>query len=149
MRLTSVMCVEEGDSYLWNSHSRLSRGQTCRVLSQREMQWKWKAWLQTPQATVHSSLVAEAWFAWHSIPGNTPQNSCFKSDQFGNKGRGFSTTIFQVAAPLHFAIHSSCRHFELSHHPCAWSVYTYNTLVAGTQRQPESRELLWNHTGLI
>lgn len=23
--------------------------------------------LQTPQATVHSSLVAEAWFAWHSI----------------------------------------------------------------------------------
>lgn len=24
--------------------------------------------LQTPHATVHSSLVAEAWFAWHSIP---------------------------------------------------------------------------------
>ena len=24
--------------------------------------------LQTPQATVHSSLVADAWFAWHSIP---------------------------------------------------------------------------------
>lgn len=23
--------------------------------------------LQTPQATVHSSLVADAWFAWHSI----------------------------------------------------------------------------------
>lgn len=31
------------------------------------MQWKWNAWLQTPQATVHSSLVALAWFAWHSI----------------------------------------------------------------------------------
>ena len=25
------------------------------------MQWKWKAWLQMPQATVHSSLVADAW----------------------------------------------------------------------------------------
>lgn len=23
--------------------------------------------LHTPQATVHSSLVADAWFAWHSI----------------------------------------------------------------------------------
>jgi hypothetical protein len=23
--------------------------------------------LQTPQATVHSSLVADAWFAWHSM----------------------------------------------------------------------------------
>lgn len=55
-------------SYLWNSHSLLSSGHTCRVLSQREMQWKWKAWLHTPQATVHSSLVAEAWLAWHSMP---------------------------------------------------------------------------------
>lgn len=26
-----------------------------------------KLTLQTPQATVHSSLVADAWFAWHSI----------------------------------------------------------------------------------
>lgn len=75
--------------YFWNSQSLLSRGQTWRVLSHREMQWKWKAccgkgnvsaqdWslyedrrvggggkhtLQMPQATVHSSLVAEAWFA--------------------------------------------------------------------------------------
>jgi hypothetical protein len=40
---------------------------TCLVLSQREMQWKWKAWLHMPQATVHSSLVALAWFAWHSM----------------------------------------------------------------------------------
>merc|ERR1719340_327229 len=53
--------------YFWNSQSLLSRGQTCLVFSQREMQWKWKAWLHIPQATVHSSLVAEAWFAWHSM----------------------------------------------------------------------------------
>lgn len=68
--------------YFWNSQSRLSRGHTWRVLSQREMQWKWKACygdcqrdshldegqellltLQIPQATVHSSLVADAWLA--------------------------------------------------------------------------------------
>jgi hypothetical protein len=24
--------------------------------------------LHTPQATVHSSFVADAWFAWHSMP---------------------------------------------------------------------------------
>ena len=54
--------------YFWNSHSVLSSGQTWRVFSQREMQWKWKAWLHTPQATVHSSVVALAWFAWHSMP---------------------------------------------------------------------------------
>jgi hypothetical protein len=29
--------------YFWNSQSRLSSGHTWRVLSQREMQWKWKA----------------------------------------------------------------------------------------------------------
>lgn len=29
--------------YFWNSQSRLSSGHTCRVLSHREMQWKWKA----------------------------------------------------------------------------------------------------------
>ena len=32
------------------------------------MQWKWKAWLHTPQVTVHSSLLFETWFAWHSMP---------------------------------------------------------------------------------
>jgi len=53
--------------YFWNSQSLLSNGHTCRVLSHLEMQWKWKAWLQIPHATVHSSLVAEAWLAWHSI----------------------------------------------------------------------------------
>ncbi len=31
------------------------------------MQWKWNAWLHMPQATVHSSEVAEAWLAWHSM----------------------------------------------------------------------------------
>lgn len=30
-------------TYFWNSHSLLSNGHTCLVLSQREMQWKWKA----------------------------------------------------------------------------------------------------------
>merc|ERR1719317_467914 len=53
--------------YFWNSQSLLSRGHTCLVFNQREMQWKWKAWLHIPQATVHSSLVALAWFAWHSM----------------------------------------------------------------------------------
>merc|ERR1719340_628712 len=53
--------------YFWNSQSLLSRGQTCLVLSHLEMQWKWKAWLHIPQATVHSSLVALAWLAWHSM----------------------------------------------------------------------------------
>ena len=50
------------------AQSRLSSGQTCLVLSQREMQWKWKAWLQIPHATTHSFVVADAWLAWHSIP---------------------------------------------------------------------------------
>ena len=38
------------------------------------MQWKWNAWLHTPHATVHSSLVADAWFAWHSIPKKNRSN---------------------------------------------------------------------------
>lgn len=29
--------------YFWNSQSLLSRGQTWRALSHREMQWKWNA----------------------------------------------------------------------------------------------------------
>ena len=44
------------------------RAQYLKDLDQREcstldleMQWKWKAWLHIPQATVHSSLVALAW----------------------------------------------------------------------------------------
>lgn len=35
------------DTYFWNSHSLLSSGHTWRVLSQREMQWKWKACWKT------------------------------------------------------------------------------------------------------
>lgn len=31
------------ETYFWNSHSRLSKGQTLRVFSQREMQCWWKA----------------------------------------------------------------------------------------------------------
>lgn len=31
------------DTHFWNSHSLLSRGHTCLVFSQREIQWKWKA----------------------------------------------------------------------------------------------------------
>ena len=42
-----------------------------RVLSHREMQWKWNAWLQTPQATVHSSLVWDPWLA-SGQPTNRP-----------------------------------------------------------------------------
>jgi len=45
--------------YFCNSHSLLSRGQTFLVFSHREMQWKWNAWLQIPQAALQSSLVAE------------------------------------------------------------------------------------------
>ena len=33
--------------------------------------------LQMPQATVHSSLVAEAWLAWHSIPTTTAVSHMF------------------------------------------------------------------------
>merc|ERR1719175_574570 len=37
------------------------------VFNHLEMQWKWNAWLHIPHATVHSSEVAEAWLAWHSM----------------------------------------------------------------------------------
>jgi hypothetical protein len=72
--------------YFCHSQSRLSSGHTWRVLSHLEMQWKWKACcrfpgqyiiqveyipaeltLQMPHATVHSSLVADAWLAWQSM----------------------------------------------------------------------------------
>lgn len=53
--------------YFWNSHSALSRGQTCRVFSQRDMQCRWKAWLHTPQATVHVSL--------EGVPYNTQRKN--------------------------------------------------------------------------
>lgn len=53
--------------HFWNSHSRLSSGHTDRCFSHREIQWKWKAWLHMPQATLQSLAVAEFWFAWQSI----------------------------------------------------------------------------------
>ena len=41
--------------------------QVPKFISNLEMQWKWKAWLQVPHATVHSSLLAPDWLAWHSM----------------------------------------------------------------------------------
>lgn len=41
LRVTERIAYEE--PYFWKSHSRLQRGQTCRFLSQRLMQWKWNA----------------------------------------------------------------------------------------------------------
>lgn len=77
----------EHKTYFWSSHSLLSRGQTLRVFSQREIQWKWNAcfmFLETtsgisitmksaptlhiPHAALHSSDVAETWLAWQSMP---------------------------------------------------------------------------------
>merc|ERR1719343_1434193 len=83
--------------YFWNSHSPLSNGQTCLVFSHLEMQWKWNAWLQTPQATVHSSLVWEPWFAWHSM-----QRSIMWLRQMAQ----LSTTMSHAhnATALHFLI---------------------------------------------
>lgn len=42
---------------------------TWRVLSQREMQWKWKAWLHTPHATVHS-WKGQGWIKFVQISGS-------------------------------------------------------------------------------
>lgn len=47
-----------------------------------------KLTLQTPQATVHSSLVADAWFAWHSM---------HKSIMWLRQMAQLSTTISVVA----------------------------------------------------
>ena len=44
--LSAFTCVRA--AYFWNSHSRLSSGHTCRVLSHLEMQWKWKACYGAP-----------------------------------------------------------------------------------------------------
>jgi len=43
------------DTYFWNSHSLLSSGHTWRVLSQREMQWKWKACWKRKSKSHHPS----------------------------------------------------------------------------------------------
>lgn len=54
--IASVRTFDLYRPYFWNSQSLLSSGQTCLVLSHLLMQWKWKAWLHTPQATVQFSL---------------------------------------------------------------------------------------------
>lgn len=96
---STTLTVEPLSTYLpyfWNSQSVLSRGQTWRVFNQREMQWKWKAWLQTPHATVQSSCSACP-CAWHSI-----HNSMTWLRQIAQ----LSTTISQDhrATALHFFI---------------------------------------------
>ena len=37
---SELKCLIKENTYFWNSHSLLSSGQTWRVLSQREIQWK-------------------------------------------------------------------------------------------------------------
>ena len=57
--------------YFRNSHSTLQSGHTCRVLSHREMQCMWNAWLHTPVADVHSarsSSVISCSVAWSRAP---------------------------------------------------------------------------------
>ena len=63
-----------------------------RVLSQRWMQWKWKAWLHSPHATLQSSGFAVAWFAWHSMParvgrGKLSAQASARERQCGARGR--------------------------------------------------------------
>merc|ERR1719211_473727 len=91
--------------YFWNSQSLLSRGQTCLVFSQREMQWKWKAWLHIPQATVHSSLVALAWLAWHSM---------HRSMMWLRQMAQLSTTMSQAQSATAFHFFTSNRFLSLA-----------------------------------
>ncbi len=56
--------------YFWNSHSLISKGQTGLVFNHFVIQWKWKVWLQTPQAIGHSNCFCESWSDWHSIHGS-------------------------------------------------------------------------------
>lgn len=58
--LISLKC-KSPYTHFWNSHSRLSRGQTWRVFSQREMQWKWKAcWTQHNNTYHHNTFSSAA-----------------------------------------------------------------------------------------
>jgi hypothetical protein len=72
--------------------------------------------LQIPHATVHSSLVAEAWFAWHSIPSRKLDSISFRQHR-GNLQRSMmwflqiaqlSTTISQA----HKATAFHCGHIS-------------------------------------
>jgi hypothetical protein len=58
-------------TYFWNSHSLLSRGHTCLVLSQREIQWKWNAcWNQCNHGNQHettsNTTQNKTWTASHN-----------------------------------------------------------------------------------
>ena len=57
-------------------------------------------WLHTPQATVHSSVVAAAWFAWHSI---------HKSMMWFRQIAQLSTTISQAHRVTAFHFFTSKR----------------------------------------
>ncbi|EZA50006.1 hypothetical protein X777_11495 [Ooceraea biroi] len=60
--LANVRCSES---------ERRAREEKIHDTIEKDLQWlcsKYRALtLHTPQATVHSSLVADAWFAWHSM----------------------------------------------------------------------------------
>jgi hypothetical protein len=52
----SLWVTRNKATYFWNSHSLLSRGHTCLVLSQREIQWKWNAcWNQRNHGNQHKT----------------------------------------------------------------------------------------------
>jgi len=52
----STWVTQNKATYFWNSHSLLSRGHTCLVLSQREIQWKWNAcWNQCNHGNQHKT----------------------------------------------------------------------------------------------
>ena len=64
------LAIAQGADLFWirfKSWPKSDRQLTWRVLSQREMQWKWKAWLHTPHATVQSSDALDDCCAWHSM----------------------------------------------------------------------------------
>ena len=50
------------------------------------MQWKWKAWLQMPHATVHSSDVL-AWLAWHSMPATHVRGGQGRTEGYSRRTR--------------------------------------------------------------
>lgn len=48
-RCLEIATLADGaDCVILETHSLLSRGQTCLVLSQRDMQWKWNACCDSP-----------------------------------------------------------------------------------------------------
>lgn len=49
----SILMKKPKITHFWNSHSLLSRGHTCLVFSQREMQWKWNACCRTKNTQLY------------------------------------------------------------------------------------------------